>query len=503
MKKTRLVFVLRSLVTVMAAFFVLAGVVMAGAGGPKISEATQNCLECHAEATPGIVADWEKSRHATTSPARESRISAKNIPADLTKVVVGCAECHTINPDTHADTFDHEGEGVHVIVSPKDCATCHITEAREYGANKMAHAHGILTKNALYKDLMDSINSEVVYTDGKLVRQSSDSMTEADSCLFCHGTKISVKGRIIRETDFGEMEFPVLEGWPNQGVGRINPDKSMGSCSSCHTRHRFSIKTARQPYTCSQCHKGPDVPAYGIYTVSKHGNIFASHKNEWDFDAVPWTVGRDFSAPTCAVCHMSEVMDKNGQIVAKRTHQANDRLAWRLVGLVYAHPQPENPDTSIIKNRAGLPLPTELTGEFVSEFLIDEIQMANRNEIMQNICLSCHSNEWVKGHWKRFEHSIKTTNARTLAATRIIMKAWDKGVAKGPDQGASPFDEAIEKKWVRQWLLYANSTRMASAMGGADYGVFAGGRWNMSQNLADMYEFLERSLSLKCKGGHP
>lgn len=177
--------------------------------------------------------------------------------------------------------------------------------------------------------------------------------------------------------------------------------------------------------------------------------------------------------------------------MTKRTHQVNDRLAWRLLGLVYAHPQPKNPDTSIIKNRDGLSLPTEFSGECVSEFLIDEKEMAERNETMQNICFSCHSNEWVKGHWKRFEHSIKTTNARTLAATQIIMKAWENGAARGLKQGESPFDEAIEKKWVGQWLFYANSTRMASAMGGADYGVFAGGRWNMSENLADMYKLLE------------
>jgi len=28
--------------------------------------------------------------------------------------------------------------------------------------------------------------------------------------------------------------------WPNTGIGRVNPDGSAGSCSACHTRHRFS-----------------------------------------------------------------------------------------------------------------------------------------------------------------------------------------------------------------------------------------------------------------------
>ena len=51
--------------------------------------------------------------------------------------------------------------------------------------------------------------------------------------------------------------------------------------------------------------KGPDVPAYPVYAVSKHGNIFDAMKSHWDFDAVPWVAGKHFTAPTCATCHVS------------------------------------------------------------------------------------------------------------------------------------------------------------------------------------------------------
>jgi hydroxylamine dehydrogenase len=70
------------------------------------------------------------------------------------------------------------------------------------------------------------------------------------------------------------------------------------------------------------------------------------------------------------------------------------------------------------------------------------------------------------------------------------LTAWKTGAAKGPAQNDSIFNEAIEKKWVEQWLFYANSTRFASAMTGADYGVFAHGRWHMSKNLQEMMEWL-------------
>jgi hypothetical protein len=47
---------------------------------------------------------------------------------------------------------------------------------------------------------------------------------------------------------------------------------------------------------------------------------------------------------------------------------------------------------------------------------------------------------------------------------------------------------------VEQWLFYANSTRYASAMAGADYGVFANGRWYLNKNIEEMMDWLEFKL---------
>jgi len=77
----------------------------------------------------------------------------------------------------------------------------------------------------------------------------------------------------------------------------------------------------------------------------------------------------------------------------------------------------------------------------------------------------------------------------TLTATQLLISAGEKGIAQGPAQKDSVFNEAIEKMWVEQWLFYANSTRLASAMGGADYGVFANGRWNLSKNIQEMLDW--------------
>jgi hypothetical protein len=454
----------------------------------QISEDTQHCIECHASATPGIVAAWEKSRMAKVTP---QQLSLKRLPHKLSDVVIGCAECHTFKPGRHKDTFDHNGYEVHVVVTPGDCAACHTSEANQYAKNLMSHAYVNLQNNPVYGDLADTVNGIQFFKDMKTSFKPADAETKADSCFYCHGTYVQVNGMKTMETAEGEMEFPVLTGWPNQGVGRINPDGTKGSCSACHTRHRFSIEMARKPYTCSECHKGPDVPAYKVYMVSKHGSVYSSHSKEWDFKSIPWTVGKDFTAPTCATCHVSLVATSEGEVISDRTHQMNDRIPWRIFGLIYAHPHPKSPDTTMIQNKAGLPLPTELTGEPARKYLIDTVEQKKRLKTMKEVCLACHSSGWVDGQFALFENTIRTTNEMTLTSTKVLLSAWENGVAQGLPQKDSIFNEAIEKMWVEQWLFYANSTRYSSAMIGADYGVFANGRWYLSKNIQEMINWLE------------
>lgn len=486
---------MRAGLTAVAMVLCLAG---GAAAEVRPSGDTQACLECHTHLHPGIVAEWQKSGHGRVTPAAalakqplERRVSAATPPEGLLQSVVGCAECHSMRSEAHPDAFEHNGYMVHTVVTPGDCAVCHAKEVDQYGENLMAHANGNLLGNPVYRDLMDNINAVAQIEGGHMKLNPPSAETHADSCLFCHGTKVTVAGKRTVASDFGEVEVPVLSGWPNQGVGRINPDGTKGACSACHTRHRFSMAMARKPHTCAECHKGPDVPAYSVYQVSKHGGIYSSESGDWNFDAVPWAIGRDLTAPTCATCHVSLLTGPGGEVLVERTHSMNDRLPQRIFGLVYSHPHPISADTTIIRNAAGQTLPTELTGEPAAAFLISEKEQALRLERMQKTCLGCHSSGWVAGHFNRFEESLKTTDAMTLAATNVLMSAWKKGLAKGLDKGDSLFNDSIEKMWVEQWLFYANSIRFASAMAGADYGVFANGRWYLSKNLRDMFERVE------------
>lgn len=466
-----------------------------------ISDETEECLICHTELHPGIVSQWEQGQHSKIIPldalkknTLQLKVSSKSIPDSLKGNVVGCYECHSLNSSKHPDSFEHNGYNIHTIVSPNDCAVCHEKEVDEYSENMMSHAYDILMKNPLYLQMVRSVNGITKFNDRKIEFNHPTKLTNEESCLYCHGTNVKVGGIETRDTDFGEYDFPILEGWPNQGVGRINPDGSKGSCTSCHSRHDFSIKMARNPATCSECHKGPDVPAYKVYQASKHGNIYSDQKNDWDMKAVPWTLGKDFTAPTCATCHVSLVVDEDENIIAERTHKFSDRLSWRLFGVPYSQAQPKSPKVHLAKNKDGLPLLSEMNGDPVEELLISKEEQQERNDRMKNICLSCHSTNWVENHFVRLENTIKETNELTKVGTELITKIWDDNLA----DRSNLFDESIERDWTSLWLFYTNSTKFSSAMGGGgDYGVFADGRYQGTETLMRMHDWYRAHKSLK------
>jgi len=74
--------------------------VPAQSAGIPISDSTAECIDCHSSIHPGIVKDWQKSRHAQTTPKAAMaveglarKVSAKNVSEELQNAAVGCAEC--------------------------------------------------------------------------------------------------------------------------------------------------------------------------------------------------------------------------------------------------------------------------------------------------------------------------------------------------------------------------------------------------------------------------
>ena len=58
---------------------------------------------------------------------------------------------------------------------------------------------------------------------------------------------------------------------------------TQNTCNSCHTRHEFSAIEARKPQTCAMCHNGVDHNEFENYLLSKHGTVFQTRGDKWDW----------------------------------------------------------------------------------------------------------------------------------------------------------------------------------------------------------------------------
>jgi predicted heme/steroid binding protein len=380
--------------------------------------AGQTCIECHQQKTPGIHADWQNSVHA--------------------KVDVGCVKCH--RPNTRSSILkahlQHTDKPISVVVSPINCRGCHPRQVEEYNRSKHANTHAIMW--AVDHWLNDGMNNAIELTTG---------------CYACHGTVVKViDGK------------PTTGTWPNVGVGRVNPDGSKGSCSSCHTRHRFSIVEARKPEACDQCHLGPDHPQIEIYNESKHGTIYHAEGHEWEWGANSrsWQAGIHYRAPTCATCHISAA----GNL--PDSHDVTERLTWETQAPRTVRPNEFKP----------YPAATDWKVE---------------RKKMQAVCTQCHGTTWTNEHFRNLDAVVKNYNTLYYDPIKEI---FDDLKQKGLLAGKPYFDEEFEWQFYEFWHHEGRRARMGAAMMAPDYAW-----WHGFYELKHRYvHLIDLAEKIKAKG---
>ncbi|OHD20293.1 MAG: hypothetical protein A2064_02955 [Spirochaetes bacterium GWB1_66_5] len=439
------------------------------AGAPRKAalDSEDPCLACHAAGTPGLVESWRLSRHAAAG--------------------VGCAACHTPSASDPSGA-EHFGAKVTPVVSPQYCAACHPGEVAQNRRSKHAwtafignlrpyyaeaRARGLdpfsqETARRLDPDEMARRNVSSMFPDsgvlkatGLLERPGFSHNNVNLGCAQCHGTFVVVQpdGK--------------LAGWPNTGIGRVNPDGSLGSCSSCHTRHKFSVEEARKPETCGQCHLGPDHPQIEIYEESKHGNIYASNGESWNWDAPSGKWGPEqVEAPTCAACHLSGF---GGQVAA--THDPGERLYWEL-----------QPPKSVPQWKNA-----EQVKDLVLERVPDETQAAEGRKRMKSVCLQCHSPRWVDGYFDEFDQVVGDYNLAWDYVDRLLQEAYAQGLAAKDN----PLDEPPEIYHYLIWHHSGRRWRMGAAMMGPDWTHWNGAVDTLMINLGLMRGELESRRQLQ------
>lgn len=395
----------------------------------EISPESAACIECHKMQSPVIYEQWGDSKHFRGK--------------------IGCFECHKAER-AEVDAFDHYGQVISTIVSPKDCARCHEKEVEEFVGSRHAKAGRILGS-------LDNVLAEVVEGNNSFVTPMFPmgvSAAAVNGCWQCHGSEVKVlpDGRLDPAT------------WPNTGIGRINPDGSEGSCSACHSRHAFSVEQVRNPENCGKCHMGPDHPQIEIYNESKHGVAFRANKDKMNMDSPKWIVGEDYSAaPTCATCHMSATKDQ------PVTHDVGMRISWNNRPAISIRPE-------VADEKMGLP------GKDVSW----ETRRAN----MQNVCTNCHNQNYVDAFYLQYDGIIELYHEKFAEPGLALME-----LAK-PLMKPVAFGNKIDWTWFEIWHHEGRRARHGASMMGPDithwHGTYEVAKHFYSKFIPELEELIEK-----------
>jgi hydroxylamine dehydrogenase len=371
-------------------------------GLAELSAETRQCVACHKNENLALYQQWGSSKHFRAN--------------------VGCFECHSTNPGD-PDAYEHYGQMIAVLVTPKDCSRCHAREAEQFAASR--HSKGARILGSL-----DNVLAEVVEGNRGMKTLGFPGGVAASAvsgCWQCHGTEVKL-------LEGGKLD-PAT--WPNSGIGRINPDGSEGSCNACHTRHAFSAAQARHPDTCGKCHLGPDHPQKEIYEESKHGINFFANIDRMNLESPKWIVGEDYwAAPTCATCHMSATK------TLPVTHDVGARISWN-----------NRPELSLRPEAADAKM--GLPGA--------QVPWQVRRENMINVCLNCHHRQWVDGFYTQYDALVELYN------TKFGKPGKDLYALARPLLRPGDFANEIDWTWYEIWHHEGRRARHGASMMAPDY----------------------------------
>ncbi len=340
--------------------------------------AAGKCAECHRRETSAIVHEYEMSEHA--------------------KKNVSCLDCH--RPAEGQESGDHRGFVIAKHLTAKNCAQCHPTEYQQFARSRHAGASWA-SVNGTQGFTPEQVSFSEQFHPGWIQRppmaigQLEGKSAVASGCNACHA------------------------------IGKPNADGSFGTCTACHSRHSASVKLARLPSTCGQCHMGPDHSQLEIYTESKHGALFEAQREHLNLTIPPKQLTTaQMPVPTCATCHMS------GLEGMKVTHDTTERLGYYLFAAV-SQKRPNG----------------------------DRGQLE-----MKEVCAKCHARNQLDTFYKAAEEVLVSTNEKVKAAQDVIAGLRKEGLLT-----PQPLDEPIEFDEFDLWHYYGRTAKHGAYMGGADF----------------------------------
>lgn len=326
-----------------------------------------DCVGCHESITPGWVHSWGNSVHADLDMIRalpdddsraykrehlaevEANLRSMGLLAEGANLTsVGCADCHLgvgVQSGNHrTDLRMPDGAA---------CGQCHVRQFAEreserdtltwpqdqWPAGRPSHALSLIA------------NYETAIWAGMAEREV------AEGCTMCHTTQ--------------------------------------ATCNQCHTRHEFSAAQARRPEMCANCHNGVDHNEFENYMLSRHGLIYQTNGQAWDWD-LPLSeafASAGYNAPTCQTCHMG--------LPDQPSHNMVQRVRWGFA-----------PMRSIADN-------------------LDHPWFAERRELWVATCSQCHSPGFANAYLDVIDRGTEQGLSLVEQATAEITAMYEEGILIG------------------------------------------------------------------------
>jgi hypothetical protein len=292
----------------------------------------------------------------------------QHLAGKMGKAGVDCATCHG------GDHTQRDDAHLAKIPTPDTCALCHKDKVDEFNRGKHALAWVAATAMPMFAHQPP----EIVGPGYK-------------GCSGCH--KIGVKSaEEAKRYRYGS-----------------------GNCDSCHTRHTFSKREARNPRACQTCHMGFDHPQWEMWSTSKHGTI--------------WQIEGETSkrAPTCQRCHMPGgdhgVMTSWGFLAVRLPE---DDEAWlkdrvtilQALGVLDAG---GNPTERLEVVKAGK----------VARLTKEDFQ--KERDKMLAVCTECHSPSYAKSQMKAADGVVREADKLMAKAIRVVSGLYRDGVLTKPE----------------------------------------------------------------------
>ena len=362
-----------------------------------------------------------------------------------------CSRCHG-SAHNSADTVDLVTMPTH-----ETCGACHVEQDAQYMDGKHSLAWTAFLVMPTTKD------------------QPKELMEGQKGCGGCH--KIGAKD----DTGWDEYHYGVV------------------GCDNCHTRHSFSVEEARRPEACMTCHQGFDHAQWEMYSTSKHGAIYLTEGDDWDWSAPLSEAKASYTGPTCQMCHLS---DGDHAVIT----------SWGFLGVRVEEPNEEWADdrATVLKSYGVLDADGNPTARFdlIGPAKLARLTMAEWNaprEEMIAVCSDCHSEKFARISLEEGDRMLREADRVYAESVETVAALHRDGILPEPDYieelPSYPYPDVLrfydqshtieEDLWV-MWMKYRMRCFQSAFHTNADQEQWYG--WGPLKETAVKIKSEDRSL---------